>query len=98
MKLFHFFLLSSIALLILTIPVVADSGAQLPPDPQTAMITTSRTPDRVPVRDEADEVIWSEDFENGVEGWESTDLNETFWHVSDFLQREDDNLHWGIGD
>ena len=62
--------------------------------PENDLAVTSR----LPARDGADEVIWSEDFENGAEGWTTSDLKPVAWHKSDFLEREEDNLHWWCGD
>ncbi len=53
-----------------------------------------------PGRDDADEVIFSEDFEDGAEGWTMIDftVTDTAFHKSDFNQREDDDLLWWCGD
>lgn len=53
-----------------------------------------------PERDDPDEVIFSEDFEEGAEGWTTLDftVTDTAWHKSDFNQREEDDLLWWCGD
>ncbi|MFN3821438.1 MAG: hypothetical protein ACK4OO_03815, partial [bacterium] len=61
----------------------------------------SRSPLIVPpYRDQPTEVVFSEDFENELEGWSTFDLtnNVIAWHKSDFLIREEGDLLWWCGD
>jgi len=64
-------------------------------------ISERSQPIRVPSRDDRVMVdVFSEDFENDAEGWQTLDLTnlDTAWHKSDFLNPEDDNLLWWCGD
>ncbi|NQU06901.1 MAG: T9SS type A sorting domain-containing protein [Calditrichaeota bacterium] len=81
-------------------------GADSEPIVPTAQTDAKRSEMRVEVvrnnvgRDDADEIIFSEDFEDGAEGWtflDFTDLPEA-WHKSDFNEMEEDNLLWWCGD
>ncbi len=58
-------------------------------------------PHRIPLRDDRILLdVFTEDFENNAEGWETLDLTntDTAWHKSDFLNPEEDNLLWWCGD
>ncbi len=52
-----------------------------------------------PIRDGADEVIFEETWENGMDRWETSDQALQLWHKSDFMtQEENDDLAWWCGD
>lgn len=53
-----------------------------------------------PPRDDPAEVVFSEDFEEELEGWRTSDLtnNVVAWHKSDFLARQEGDLLWWCGD
>ena len=44
--------------------------------------------------------VFTEDFENDAEGWETKDMTNSYnaWHKSDFRSPEEDNLSWWCGD
>ena len=54
----------------------------------------------LPQRDEPNETVFLEDFEEGMEGWTTFDLTnpDTAWHISDFNARGEDDLLWWCGD
>jgi hypothetical protein len=74
-----------------------DITAAKAPNPslQVGLVTPS-----LPQRDEPNETVFLEDFEDGMEGWTTFDLTnpDTAWHISDFNAREDDDLLWWCGD
>lgn len=58
-------------------------------------------PRHAPLRDDRILLdVFTEDFENNAEGWQTMDLTntDTAWHKSDFLNPEADNLLWWCGD
>jgi len=92
-----------IRILLIPLMALALMGADFDASMPTVKASTSdfRT-ERIPLagRDAADEVIFSEDFEEGGEGWTTVDFTgtDTAWHKSDFRERDEDGLHWWCGD
>ncbi len=99
MKLFRIFILT-LLLAGLTIAGPATSGRHNLVKPKTApSLTVGSVPVSHPMRDEPDETIFIEDFEEGMEGWTTHDLTEpdTAWHQSNYMT-DDDDLLWWCGD
>ncbi len=53
-----------------------------------------------PGRDDANEIVFEEDFENDAEGWTSGDqsTSDPSWHKSDYMGRENGDVLWWCGD
>lgn len=51
-----------------------------------------------PGRDNPDEIIFEEDWENGADAWETADQVPLAWHKSDFMEREEGDVLWWCGD
>ncbi len=62
------------------------------------LITNQLKPGRLPARDDADEVVYEEDFEDGADDWTTSDLQSPAWHKSDWNERGDGDLLWWCGD
>ena len=95
--------ISLVAGLFLTSLFAAESGTrQGDRDYISAKVSKQSPPQlRTPYRDDVDdEIALEEDFENGAEGWTTSDLSVEVlaWHKSDFLSPEEDNLLWWCGD
>ncbi|MCF7811561.1 T9SS type A sorting domain-containing protein [bacterium] len=98
MKFLRIFFVLTLALLFM--------GAGNEPIAPTAQVNTDGSEMRVQVvnrhigRDDADEVIFEEGFEDGAEGWTFLDFTviPEAWHKSDYNEREQDNLLWWCGD
>ncbi|MBM3325474.1 MAG: T9SS type A sorting domain-containing protein [Calditrichaeota bacterium] len=96
------------ALLLLGIAVIVQAPAGERHAGQAAIIGAEKItyrgmgsqPIRTSGRDEPAEIIFSEDFEEGAEGWTTHDLTnpDTVWHKSDFMARGQGDLLWWCGD
>jgi len=53
-----------------------------------------------PGRDDANEIVLEEDFENNAEGWTTGDqtISNPSWHKSDYQARDEDDILWWCGD
>ena len=95
--------MKQIRILLIPLMALALMGADFDASMPTVKVPTFdfRT-ERIPLpgQDAADEVIFSEGFEEGAEGWRTVDFTgtDTAWHKSDFREREEDGLHWWCGD
>ncbi|MDP8237787.1 MAG: T9SS type A sorting domain-containing protein [Candidatus Hatepunaea meridiana] len=104
MKQLRIFIVAVAALgLILAGTAFSDNTDQVKSDTNCQMLTPDATtsnvkqvPISMPNRDNPDETLFEEDFEDGLDEWTSHDLTnpDIAWHQSDYMTDEDDLLWW----
>jgi hypothetical protein len=98
MKFLRIFFVLTLAFLLMG----ADSEPIVPTAQKNASVSDMKVQivNRHIERDDADEVIFQEGFEDGAEGWTTIDFTviPDAWHKSNFNEMEQDNLLWWCGD
>lgn len=83
------------ALLVISVSFIAADGSH--PSAPTVNLNPAQPINRLPQpavgRDE-EEILFSEDFEDGMEGWESGDFSVVAWHKTDLFGGANDLLWW----